>query len=100
MSKYEAEHSLAEEIPGLQVKETEKRIVIVGAGPAGLLCAYFLASCGYKPILIERGGPMMERMQKVAHFWKSGTRSPDQRFLRRGRSRYIFGWKAEYRGKR
>lgn len=46
LSKYEAEHSLAEEIPGLQVKEPEKRIVIVGAGPAGLLCAYFLASCG------------------------------------------------------
>ena len=76
LSKYEAEHSLAEEIPGLQVKETEKRIVIVGAGPAGLLCAYFLASCGYKPILIERGGPMMERMQKVAHFWKSGELDP------------------------
>ena len=76
MSKYEAEHSLAEEIPGLQVKEPEKRIVIVGAGPAGLLCAYFLAFCGYKPILIERGGPMMERMQKVAHFWKSGELDP------------------------
>lgn len=76
LSKYEAEHSLAEEIPGLQVKEPEKRIVIVGAGPAGLLCAYFLAFCGYKPILIERGGPMMERMQKVAHFWKSGELDP------------------------
>ena len=29
------------------------RPVIVGAGPAGLFCAYMLAKHGYKPILFE-----------------------------------------------
>ena len=32
-----------------------KRIVVVGSGPAGLFCAYLLASMGYKPLVIERG---------------------------------------------
>lgn len=31
-----------------------KKIAIVGAGPAGLTCAYFLARLGYKPIVLER----------------------------------------------
>lgn len=31
----------------------EKQVVIVGAGPAGLSCAYFLARLGYKPIILE-----------------------------------------------
>ena len=30
-------------------------IVIVGTGPAGLFCGYFLAMHGYRPILLERG---------------------------------------------
>ena len=32
-----------------------KKIIIVGSGPAGLFCAYFLAEAGYKPIIIEQG---------------------------------------------
>jgi len=30
-----------------------KKIAIVGAGPAGLSCAYFLARLGYKPVIFE-----------------------------------------------
>ena len=30
-----------------------RRIAIVGAGPAGLTCAYFLARMGYKPVIFE-----------------------------------------------
>jgi NADH-quinone oxidoreductase subunit F len=30
-----------------------RRVVIIGAGPAGLSCAYFLARLGYKPKVIE-----------------------------------------------
>ncbi len=30
-----------------------RRIAIIGAGPAGLSCAYFLARLGYKPVVFE-----------------------------------------------
>ena len=32
----------------------EEKIAIIGAGPAGLSCAYYLATMGYKPTVFER----------------------------------------------
>ena len=32
----------------------EKKIAVIGGGPAGLSCAYFLARLGYKPTIFER----------------------------------------------
>lgn len=32
----------------------DEKIAIVGAGPAGLTCAYFLAAMGYKPTVFEK----------------------------------------------
>ena len=32
-----------------------RRPVVIGSGPAGLFCAYYLAKSGYCPILLERG---------------------------------------------
>ncbi len=52
------------------------RPVIVGAGPAGLFCAYELALHGYRPILIERGKPVEKRMEDVLHFWEGGPLDP------------------------
>lgn len=46
--------------------------VIIGAGPAGLFCAYELAKAGYRPILLERGEAVEERQKKVEHFWETG----------------------------
>ncbi|MFP4152984.1 MAG: NADH-quinone oxidoreductase subunit NuoF [Alkalispirochaeta sp.] len=37
-------------------RNAERKIAIVGAGPAGLSCAYFLARLGYRPVIFE-GGP-------------------------------------------
>ena len=31
-----------------------KKIAIIGGGPAGLSCAYFLARLGYKPVILEK----------------------------------------------
>ncbi|MGN1085135.1 MAG: NAD(P)/FAD-dependent oxidoreductase [Lachnospiraceae bacterium] len=59
---------------------TEKlkhRPVIVGAGPAGLFCAYRLALAGYSPIVLERGGMVDERIEAVERFWRDGTLLPD-----------------------
>ena len=40
-------------IPSLK-GEFKEKIAIIGAGPAGLSCAYFLALTGYKPTIFEK----------------------------------------------
>lgn len=34
----------------------EEKIAIIGGGPAGLSCAYYLATMGYKPTVFEKNG--------------------------------------------
>ena len=41
----------------LGVEEVRGRVVVVGCGPAGLFAALTLAKLGYRPLLLERGGP-------------------------------------------
>ena len=47
--------------------------VIAGMGPAGLFCGYFLAINGYRPVIIERGKPVEERIKDVERFWETGV---------------------------
>ena len=49
------------------------RPVVVGAGPCGLFCALILAENGYRPIVIERGEKVEDRVKSVESFWKDGT---------------------------
>lgn len=49
-----------------------RRPVIAGSGPAGMFCAYLLARNGYRPLLLERGNCVEERLQDVEDFWKNG----------------------------
>ncbi len=46
--------------------------IVIGSGPSGLLCAYQLAMHGYKPILLERGASVEDRMKDVQEFWDTG----------------------------
>ena len=55
----------------------EAPIVIVGTGPGGLFCGYFLALHGYKPILLERGKCVEERQRDVDVFWETGKLDPE-----------------------
>ena len=50
--------------------------IIVGTGPAGLFCGYFLALHGYRPILLERGKCVEERQKDVEAFWAGGPLNP------------------------
>lgn len=62
------------------VKRTEgkkERPIVVGMGPAGLFCAYFLAREGYQPILLERGRDVDARQKDVEAFWAGGTLNPE-----------------------
>ncbi len=51
-------------------------IVIVGMGPAGLFCGYYLALHGYRPILLERGEDVETRIKDVEAFWQEGKLLP------------------------
>ncbi|MBQ6134741.1 MAG: NAD(P)-binding protein [Bacilli bacterium] len=46
-------------------------IVIVGSGPAGIFCAYLLAEAGYRPIVLERGEKIEDRVKTVEEFFKT-----------------------------
>ncbi len=51
--------------------------IVVGAGPAGLFCAYYLAKMGLAPILLERGETVDKRQKDVETFWKTGKLKPE-----------------------
>lgn len=58
--------------PASKTGALHKPPVIIGAGPAGLFCAYELARAGYAPILLERGKCVEERQRDVERFWETG----------------------------
>lgn len=53
-------------------EKMKNRPIIIGAGPAGLFSAYMLAKYGYKPIILERGEKIENRVKTVERFWKDG----------------------------
>ena len=56
-------------VPEHGTERLSDRPVVIGSGPAGLFCAYLLASEGYHPLIIERGAPVRERKRDVEKFW-------------------------------
>ena len=58
-------------------KKMKNRPIIIGSGPAGLFAGYMLAKNGYKPIIIERGEKIEERIKTVDKFWKNGILNPN-----------------------
>jgi uncharacterized FAD-dependent dehydrogenase len=53
------------------------RPVIVGFGPCGLFAALLLAQMGFRPIVIERGGPVRQRTRDTWGLWRKRTLNPE-----------------------
>lgn len=53
-----------------QRAKLSKRPVVVGFGPAGMFAALYLAQCGVRPIVLERGLDVDSRKEKVRTFWE------------------------------
>lgn len=47
------------------------KVIIIGAGPAGLFAAYTLVEAGLRPIIIERGESIEKRVKTVEDFWQN-----------------------------
>lgn len=58
--------------PELHADAPRKRVIVVGSGPAGLYCTYYLAKSGLAPLLLERGRCVDERTKDVLSFWQTG----------------------------
>ena len=54
-------------------KEMVRRPVIVGFGPCGMFAGLILARRGYRPIILERGNAIDQRVEDVERFWKEGV---------------------------
>ncbi|MEA4912256.1 MAG: hypothetical protein VB092_06590 [Oscillospiraceae bacterium] len=59
--------------PALGVEKLAGRPVVAGFGPAGMFAAYLLSMYGYRPLVLERGGAMNERVRAVEDFFSGGA---------------------------
>ena len=75
--KAEPVEPAADEPFAFGTRQPDGRIIVVGLGPAGLFAALTLAENGYRPLVIERGRPIEERVKDVERYWSGALREPD-----------------------
>lgn len=63
-----------------KVAEDAPAVVIVGAGPGGLFAALRAVELGWKPIIVERGKSVEERLKDVVNLQKYGKLDPNSNF--------------------
>ena len=77
------QHSVVPEFIFKDVTHSQKKIIIIGAGPAGLFAALQLIEKGIKPIILERGKDVKSRRRDLAILNRDGIINPE--------SNYCFG---------
>ena len=65
------------------VSKADKKVIVIGAGPAGLFAALKLIEQGIQPIILERGKDVRSRRRDLALLNKEGIVNPE--------SNYCFG---------
>ena len=73
------EPSFEDPSPGQQ--PLPERPIVIGSGPAGLLAGYYLAMRGYRPLILERGQAVRERVPAVRKFDSGGEHDPENNYL-------------------
>ena len=51
----------------------EKRVTVIGCGPAGVFCGLVLQMSGFKTTIIEKGGNVAQRIPGINEFEKTGV---------------------------
>ena len=67
----------AELCPEFGTEKPNGRIYVAGFGPAGMFCALTLCEFGYRPVVLERGAAMDERVRAVERSWQTGVPDPN-----------------------
>ena len=67
-------------LPSIPTLKGPVRVVVVGAGPAGMFAAWRLAMAGHRPLVVERGGNVRGRRPALAALNRSGTLDPENNY--------------------
>ena len=70
-----------QEVLSYNLRQGGHSTVVVGSGPGGLVCAYFLALHGYRPVVLERGTKVSDRIRDVQRFDEGGPFHPESNYL-------------------
>lgn len=86
--------------PAALAAASGRQPLVVGTGPAGLFAALRLAAYGWKPLILERGDCLDQRIRTVARYWRRGELDPESnvQFGEGGAGTFSDG-KLTYRGK-
>ena len=67
--------------PLIVPKSKDKKVIVVGSGPAGLFASLILIEAGLKPIIIERGKDIIGREKDINNLLENKVLNKDSNFV-------------------